>query len=139
MVQGFITKFDPARGMPGRPKVKSPEDELMETTTTPEWREAKDDLYLGMDPHAYKALGQVLAFEGTVDLRPRLGAIACPVTVLAGQHDHPFVDHADELAGSVADGRVTVIRGAYHSPQLTHPAAWREALEAHLGLVAAVG
>ena len=32
----------------------------------------------------------------------------------------------------MADGRLTVIPGAYHSPQLTHAEEWRAAVEAHL-------
>jgi pimeloyl-ACP methyl ester carboxylesterase len=32
----------------------------------------------------------------------------------------------------VADGRLVVIDGAYHSPQLTHPDEWRAAVEDHL-------
>jgi pimeloyl-ACP methyl ester carboxylesterase len=139
LVQGFITAFDPTRGVPGRPKFKSPEQELIEAVTPVDWQAAREVINLGMDAYAYKALGMTLAFEGSVDLRPELGAISCPVTVVVGAHDHPFVDHADELAGLVADGRLTVIPGAYHSPQLTHPEAWRATLEAHIGLVEAPG
>jgi hypothetical protein len=43
------------------------------------------------------------------------------------------------LAGEVADGRLTVVPGAYHSPQLTHAAQWKAAVEAHLAWVAAIG
>jgi 2-succinyl-6-hydroxy-2,4-cyclohexadiene-1-carboxylate synthase len=132
MVQGFITKFDPTRGMPPRPKWKTPEDALIEAATEADWRERRDAVYFGMDAYAYKALGMTLAFEGSVDLRDRLGDITCPVTVLAGELDRPLVDQADELAAVVADGRVTIIPGAYHSPQLSHADEWRTAVEAHL-------
>ena len=37
----------------------------------------------------------------------------------------------------MADGRLTVIPGAYHSPQLTHPEQWSAAVEAHLEWAAA--
>ncbi|HEY1829241.1 MAG TPA: alpha/beta hydrolase [Acidimicrobiales bacterium] len=131
-VQGFITKFDPARGMPPPPKFKSPEDVLIEAATDEEWRNAKESLYFGMDPYAYKALGMVLAIDDSIDLRPQLGSITCPVTVVVGELDHPFIDHATELAATVAHGRVEIIDGAYHSPQLTHADAWRAALETHL-------
>jgi 3-oxoadipate enol-lactonase len=137
MVQGFITKFDPARGMPGRPPWKTPEDELIEAATEPDWRARRDAVYLDMDAYAFKSLGMTLAFEGTVDLRDRLPSITCPVTVLAGELDHPLVDQGPELAAAVADGRLAVIPGAYHSPQLTHPDAWRAALEEHLTAAAA--
>ncbi len=59
--------------------------------------------------------------------------ITCPVTVLVGENDHPFVDQAPELVAELPHGRLAVIDGAYHSPQLTHPGAWRAALEEHLG------
>ena len=64
-------------------------------------------------------------------------SITCPTTVIAGEHDHPLIDQAPELAAEVADGRLTVIPGAYHSPQLTHAAAWRAAVEEHLAWAAA--
>jgi len=56
--------------------------------------------------------------------------------VVVGQHDHPLVDQAPELAAGVADGRLSVIEGAYHSPQLTHGAPWLAAVEAHLAWAA---
>ena len=92
----------------------------------------RDAIYVGMDAYAYKALGMTLAFEGSVDLRPLLPTIACPVTVLVGEHDHPFVEHAPIIAAAVEQARVSVIPGAYHSPQLTHPDLWRAAVDAHL-------
>jgi pimeloyl-ACP methyl ester carboxylesterase len=134
MVQGFIAKFDPARGLPGRPPWKSPEDHLIEERTPEDWRARRDEVYTGMDAYAYKALGMTLAFEGKVDLRHELGAVTCPVTVLAGELDHPLVDQAADLAAAVAHGRLVVIPGAYHSPQLTHPDEWRAAVLEHLEL-----
>jgi pimeloyl-ACP methyl ester carboxylesterase len=53
-----------------------------------------------------------------------------------GEHDHPLVDQAPDLAAAVAEGRLTVIPGAYHSPQLTHADEWRAAVEAHLAWAA---
>ena len=63
--------------------------------------------------------------------------ISCPVTVIVGEHDHPLVDQAPALSAEVADGRLVIIDGAYHSPQLTHPDEWRAAVEAHLTRVGA--
>ena len=47
-----------------------------------------------------------------------------------------MVDQAPELAGEVADGRLAIIAGGYHSPQLTHPTEWRAVVEAHLAWAA---
>jgi pimeloyl-ACP methyl ester carboxylesterase len=43
-----------------------------------------------------------------------------------------LVDQAAELASLVANGRLAVIDGAYHSPQLTHSEDWKNAVRAHL-------
>ena len=68
--------------------------------------------------------------------RANLPSITCPTTVIVGAHDHPLVDQAPALAGEVANGRLTVIPGAYHSPQLTHATEWRAAVEDHLAWAA---
>jgi len=70
-------------------------------------------------------------------VREQLASITCPVTVIVGSNDHPLADQAPELAAEVADGRLTIIEGAYHSPQLTHGDQWRAAVEGHLARVGA--
>jgi pimeloyl-ACP methyl ester carboxylesterase len=140
-VRSWIDAFDPAQGMPPTLSLGGPEDELIEARTPVEWQKEKDVLFAGTDSYAVKALGMVFMAEapdgaGGVDGRPSLRAqlpsITCPTTVIAGEHDHPMVDQAPELAGAVADGRLTIIEGAYHSPQLTHREQWRTAVDAHL-------
>jgi pimeloyl-ACP methyl ester carboxylesterase len=132
-VAAWIQAFDPAQGMPESLSMGGPEDALIEARTPARWQKEKDAIFAGMDPYAVKALGLVLL--GDVDggsLRSDLPAVSCPTTVIVGEHDHPLVDQAPELAGLVADGRLTVIEGAYHSPQLTHPDRWTAAVRAHL-------
>jgi pimeloyl-ACP methyl ester carboxylesterase len=135
MVRAWIEAFDPTQGMPERLGPIGPEDALIEAATPPEWLAEKDAIFAGMDAYAVKAFGMALMADnadGETSLRPELPAIDCPTTVLVGEHDHPLVDQAPELAAEVGDGTLTVISGAYHSPQLTHPDAWREAVEDHL-------
>ena len=135
IVHGFIDSFDPAGGMPTTLSMGGPEDVLIEAHTSAEWRKEKDAIFTGMDAYAVKGLGSELmgdAAEHPGSLRAQLSSITCPTTVIAGEHDHPLIDQAPELAAEVADGRLTVIPGAYHSPQLTHAAAWRAAVERHL-------
>ncbi len=135
LVHGFIDAFDPAAGMPSALGLGGPEDVLIEERTPVQWRKEKDAIFAGMDPYAVKALGSVLmsdVAENASSLRAKLPSIACPTSVIVGEHDHPLVDQAPELAAEVADGRLTVIAGAYHSPQLTHAPEWRAAVEAHL-------
>jgi non-heme chloroperoxidase len=136
LVQAWIEAFDPAGGMPASLSVGSPEDALIEERTPASWQEEKAALFAGMDSYAVKAFGMALmaqVAQGETSLRPELPSITCPTTVIAGQHDHPLVDQAPELASLVADGRLAVIEGAYHSPQLTHAEDWTNAVRAHLG------
>lgn len=130
LLEGFVSNYDPTEGLPDISALAGPEDALIAATTSPEWQQLKAERDASFDPYALKALGTEL-FSGTSD-PARLAAISCPVTVVVGEHDHPFVGQAAELAASVADGTHVVIDGAYHSPQLTHADAWRSAIEAHL-------
>ena len=135
LVHGWMASFDPTRGMPATLNFGGPEDDLIEASTPQQWQKEKEACFAGMDAYAVKGLGTALLGPGAGDERSPcvdLGSIACPTTVVVGEHDHPLVDQAPELAGAVADGRLTVIPGAYHSPQLTHAAEWRAAIEGHL-------
>lgn len=137
LVRAWITAFDPARGMPegGRLGPLGPEDALIEAAVPAEWQAEKKAIFAGMDAYAVKALGVALMAEmaeGETSLRPDLPSITCPTTVIAGQHDHPLIEQAPELASLVANGRLSVIDGAYHSPQLTHPEEWKRVVRAHL-------
>lgn len=142
LVHGFIKAFAPAGGMPTTLSTGGPEETLIEANTPAEWRKEKDAIFTGMDPYAVKALGAVLMGDAADDgtsLRARLPSITCPTTVIVGEHDHPLVDQAPALADEVANGRLTVISGAYHSPQLTHATEWRAAVESHLAWAATHG
>ncbi len=131
LVRNWIESFDPTRGMPPNLGAGSPEEALIEARTPAAWRQEKEVLQAGTDPWAVKGFGLELFTTG-ISLRPELPAITCPTTVIAGEHDHPLVDQAPELAAAVADGHGVIIEGAYHSPQLTQPDEWVAAVRAHL-------
>jgi pimeloyl-ACP methyl ester carboxylesterase len=132
LVHDYMSKFDPARGVPSRLGFGGPEDALIEAATPPEWQAARDALYGAMDPCAIKGLGCELMADGVGSLRDSLPNVTGPVTVLVGEHDHPLVDQAPELVAALPSGRLSVIPGAYHSPQLTHADQWLDAVRAHL-------
>jgi len=132
LMGGFIESFDPSGELPDPTSMRGPEDDLIEAATPGSWRDHKLDLYRSFDPSAFKALGSELFSSQALSVRDRLPEIACPVTVLVGENDHPFVDQAPALAAELPEGRLAVIDGAYHSPQLTHPQVWRAALAEHL-------
>jgi 3-oxoadipate enol-lactonase len=135
LVRAWIEAFDPAQGMPDKLGPFGPEDALIEAAMPATWLAEKQRIFTGMDAYAVKALGSALMVDmdqGETSLRADLPSVTCPTTVIAGEHDHPLVDQAPELAAAVADGSLVVIPGAYHSPQLTHPGPWRTAVEGHL-------
>jgi 2-succinyl-6-hydroxy-2,4-cyclohexadiene-1-carboxylate synthase len=77
-------------------------------------------------------LAAALRGLGTGVLPPlwdRLGELAMPVTLIAGEHDAKFRALADRMAARIADVRVVVIPGAGHSAHLEAP----EAVAAELG------
>jgi pimeloyl-ACP methyl ester carboxylesterase len=132
MMSAFIAAYDPAGGLPDPNLMRGPEDDLIEATTPESWRDRKLELFEGTDPYLLKAVGTELFTSTELSVRDRLEEITCPVTVLVGENDHPFVDQAPELAAEIPNGRLVVIGGAYHSPQLTHPDEWLTAIGEHL-------
>jgi pimeloyl-ACP methyl ester carboxylesterase len=132
MMSGFMAAFDPAGGLPDLSAMAGPEADLIAAATPAGWQAIKEQMAAAFDPYAMKALGNDLFNSDLSWVRPRLAEVSVPVTVIVGEHDHPFVDQADDLAAAVPDGRVIVVPGAYHSPQLTHTAAWLAAVQSHL-------
>lgn len=131
IIEDFMGSFDPADGLPDL-TLPNPEDALIAERAPQKWQDEKLVMSAAFDPYALKALGGEL-FGPAASVRDRLNEVTCPVTVLVGELDHPFVDQAPELAAEVKDGRCVVIPGAYHSPQLTHQDEWRRAIGDHLG------
>jgi pimeloyl-ACP methyl ester carboxylesterase len=132
MMAAFMAAFDPAGGLPDLSAMAGPEDALITAATPAEWQAIKAEMAAAFDPYAMKALGNDLFNSDLSWVRPRLADVTVPVTVIVGSNDHPFVDQADDLAAAVPSGRVTLIEGAYHSPQLTHRVEWLAAVESHL-------
>lgn len=131
LFQTFLNAYDPSAGLPTLNIGVNPEEALITAATTQAWQDLKLIRAASFDPYAMKALGLDL-FAGDEDAkRARLSAITCAVTVIVGENDHPFIDQADELAARVMNGKVRVINGAYHSPQLTHSAEWLSAVGSH--------
>lgn len=131
-VAAFLTAFDPADGLPQVTR-GGPEDVLVDAATDPVWRQARSARQQRVDPHAVKQLGMELFVTGVTPLTDRLGELTCPTTVLVGSLDEPYASQARELAQALPRGRLHVIDGAHHAPQVTHQSQWRAAVAAHLG------
>jgi len=128
----FLAAFDPARGLPGTTGLRPDEEALIAARTPEDWQLRKEELSAGFDPSAMKGLGVELFDDRIVDLRHRLGELTCPVTVIAGTLDDALAEQAPQLAAAIAGAELAMLDGAYHSPQLTHPAEWLAAVEGHV-------
>lgn len=62
----------------------------------------------------------------------RLGAIRCPVLLVAGADDAAYRAHAAAMVERLPDARALVVPGAGHTPHLENPAAFHAAVEAFL-------
>lgn len=128
----FLSAFDPAQGLPDLMGMRGPEDDLIDATVPAEWNERKRELSAGFDPAALKGLGAEMLGGQVPSALQDIAAYDRTATVIVGEHDQPFARHAPELVAALPHGHLEVIAGAWHSPQLTHPAEWRAAIDRHL-------
>ncbi|MFP4132077.1 MAG: pimeloyl-ACP methyl ester esterase BioH [Thiohalospira sp.] len=78
----------------------------------------------------HEALARGLEWLAGSDLRPELADLAVPVHFIGGERDNLVPAAAlEEAAGIAPRGRVTILPGAGHAPFLSHPEAFREALD----------
>ena len=113
------------------PEPTTAESDLIGARWGQDWLDAHSAHNNQVDPRAVIHLAR----EFRDDPRPLLEptrSIRCPTTVLVGEFDHPFVGPSHRMAATIPDAELQIIGGAYHSPQLTHPEQWREAVRHHL-------
>ncbi len=130
MIAGFLLSYDTADPLPDISVFGGPEQEMITSTTPADWQATKDSLSAGFDRFAFQQLGAEVFSKGTPWIRDRLAEITCPISVIVGEFDYPFIEQAETLAAEAA-AHLTVIPGAYHSPQLTHRTDWLAAVAGH--------
>jgi pimeloyl-ACP methyl ester carboxylesterase len=64
-------------------------------------------------------------------------AVDCPMLIIVGEQDKPFVLAADVMKGAMPDARLAVIADAGHSPQFENGDAWIEVMTTFLASVPA--
>jgi pimeloyl-ACP methyl ester carboxylesterase len=83
-----------------------------------------------MDPEAFATLALLLTDHPPVT--QRLAEIGCPVTVIVGEEDSPFLEPARVLARGIPEAALAVIPDAGHNPQLENRDAWLREICEHL-------
>lgn len=77
----------------------------------------------------FRGIAALLSSLEGLDLAPHLGAIRCPVLVLAGGKDAMFpLEHSRALAAAIPDARLEVLPGAPHGMVVENPADVTRAL-----------
>jgi 3-oxoadipate enol-lactonase len=66
----------------------------------------------------------VVAIARQADDLPELARITCPVLVVVGELDEPFLAPSRAMAEAIPDAELVVIADAGHSPQFENPEAW---------------
>jgi pimeloyl-ACP methyl ester carboxylesterase len=62
-------------------------------------------------------------------------AINCPVLVIVGEQDTPFLDVSRAMAASIPQASLVVVPNAGHSPQFENPEVWLDAMTQFLASV----
>lgn len=98
-----------------------------------EWQ-ARDRLRrLVSDPAGLAAALRGYGLGAMPDLTDRLGALAMPVTILAGERDERYVDHAVTLAEHIPHADLRIAPGVGHAVPAEAPelvaAVWRETVD----------
>ena len=99
-------------------------------------QELRERQRLGRLSHDPRMLAQLLRSAGQGATEPvwdRLPTLRCPVLLIAGEDDHRYVAAAHRMADRLPDGRVCVVPGAGHAPQLEQPALVAKLLDEYLG------
>jgi 2-succinyl-6-hydroxy-2,4-cyclohexadiene-1-carboxylate synthase len=113
------------------------ESQAVFASQSPELRARQRPGRLSHDP---LELAQLIRSAGQGAAPPvwdRLHELRCPVLLIAGERDEPYVAAANRMAGLIPNARVRIVPGAGHAPQLEQPLLVAELLDEYLsdGLV----
>ncbi|MFV1988995.1 MAG: alpha/beta fold hydrolase, partial [Gemmatimonadota bacterium] len=87
---------------------------------------------LANDPGSLAASLRGLGTGSLPSLWERLPDVAIPTLILAGELDARFVAIGEQMAGSMPDARLLVVRSAGHAVHLEQPEAWCTAVTSFL-------
>lgn len=78
----------------------------------------------------WATIARELAYQS--DDLPAMALLTCPVLVIVGEQDEPFVIASRRMAEAIPDAELVTIPNAGHSPQFENPEAWIAALTGFL-------
>jgi 2-succinyl-6-hydroxy-2,4-cyclohexadiene-1-carboxylate synthase len=102
------------------------------STQPPELVEAQRAGRLAHDPAQLAALVRSAGQGASPPVWDRLAEIAIPVLLMAGERDDRYTQAAHRMARAFPNGRVAIVSGVGHAPQLEAPQRFTELLRAFL-------
>ena len=86
--------------------------------------------FLDNDPSSF---AQTMVAMSEIDLRPQLGSVRAPTTVVVGEHDRAVgADHARRLHTLIPGARLIIVPGVGHTVHIEAPDVFMELVAAHL-------
>ncbi len=92
----------------------------------PDYREFEARKWADMSEVMWGSLARELAYQAD-DLHA-MTQLECPVLVLVGEQDTPFVIASERMVEAIPGAALAMIPDAGHSPQFENPDAWIDAL-----------
>ncbi len=102
----------------------------------PGYREFNERKWNDLSEIMWGAMAMALARQSD-DLDALVASVRCPMLVLVGAQDKPFLRPSRTMADAIEGARLVVIPDAGHSPQFENPTAWIEAMTRFLATVLA--
>src|SRR5439155_4157805 len=96
----------------------------------PDYQAFQERKFADLSAVMWGAMALALAHQG--DDLPAMATLACPLLVLVGVEDEPFLIASKAMVSAIPAAQLVVIRDAGHSPQFENPTAWFEALSMFL-------
>jgi pimeloyl-ACP methyl ester carboxylesterase len=86
--------------------------------------------FLDNDPSSF---AQTMVAMSEIDLRPQLGSVRVPTTVVVGEHDRAVgVDHARRLYELIPGARLVIVPGVGHTVHIEAPDVFIDVVATHL-------
>ncbi len=102
----------------------------------PGYREFGEKKFADLSAVMWGALAMALGHQ-TDDLPELAASLTCPLMLLVGEQDTPFVKALAKVKEAIPSARHVVIPDAGHSPQFENPSVWIDAMTSFLATVPA--
>jgi len=100
----------------------------------PGYQEFCDRKFADMSSVMWGALAIALGNQSD-DLPAMAATLRCPLLVIVGEQDTPFVEAGQLMAEAIPGAELVIVPDAGHSPQFENPELWSEALSKFLASV----